>query len=61
MQVKIKGVKCCRWVGISFADTSRLKVPSKCIIDSSKSDDLVWIDQRRLWRQIRRLEACAGS
>jgi hypothetical protein len=56
--VTVRGFKVhfCRWVAISFVEASRLKVPGRCIIDSSKSDDLVWLDKRRLMRQIRRLE-----
>jgi hypothetical protein len=53
MKVVIKG-KLGRWVAISFARAWYLKVPSKCAVDSSLSDDLVWICKRRLARQVRR-------
>jgi hypothetical protein len=43
-----------RWVAISFDVASMLQVPGRCMIDSSKSDDMVWIDKRRFARQIRR-------
>jgi hypothetical protein len=49
----IKG-RVARWVAISFSDAARLRVPSKCAQDSSLSDDLVWLDKRRLARQIHR-------
>jgi hypothetical protein len=51
--MKIKG-KLCRWVAISFANAYLLKIPTGCAIDSSPSDDLVWLDKRRLARQVRR-------
>jgi hypothetical protein len=54
--IKIKS-KFLRWVAISFASAWYLKVPTKCALDSSVSDDLVWLDKRRLARQIRRAKS----
>lgn len=44
----------CGCVAVSWQLARDLQVPSSAIRDSSKSDDVVWIDQRRFKRQARR-------